>query len=92
VLVSTHALVVTDEVRFKIISGVAAEASLKESDYRISFFISLEQSRRATVIITNHFPTNARSLRSYDARVAASAYATPRAYNLYSLRSCRYHS
>jgi hypothetical protein len=42
VLVSTHALIVTDEVRFRTISGAAAEASLKKPDYRISFLVSLE--------------------------------------------------
>jgi hypothetical protein len=92
VLVSTHALIATDGVRFRTILGAAAEASLEEPDHRISFLVSLEQSRRAAVIIANHLPTNTRSLRSHNARVAASAHATPRAHSPYFLRSCRHHS
>jgi hypothetical protein len=92
VLVSTHALIVTDEVRFRTISGAAAEASLEKPDHRTSFLVSLKQSRRAAVITVNHLSTSTRPPRSHDARVAASAHATPRAHSLYSLRSCRHHS
>jgi hypothetical protein len=42
VLVSTHALIVTDGVRFRTISGAAAEASLEEPDHRTSFLVSLK--------------------------------------------------
>jgi hypothetical protein len=42
VLVSTHALVVTDGVRFRTISGAAAEAIYEKPDRQTSFLVSLE--------------------------------------------------
>jgi hypothetical protein len=57
VLVSTHALVATDGVRFRTISGAAAEAIYEKPDRQTSSIVSLEQSRKAAVTTADHLPS-----------------------------------
>jgi hypothetical protein len=56
VLVSTHALVATDGVRFRIISGAAVEAIYEKPDHQTSSLVSLEQSRKVAVITVDRLP------------------------------------
>jgi hypothetical protein len=55
VLISTHARVVMNRVRFKTISGAITEIIYEKSD-RHSSLISLNNSRKAVVTIANHLP------------------------------------